>query len=69
MDLLDAVLMDPQLHQRGGQVLGDSSQEVSGEVELLHVFQRNKGLGVDLADLIIHQGQGLRDGKRQRMRE
>lgn len=53
--LLDAVLMDPDLNQRGGQVLWDSGQQILGEVQLLHVLQRHKCSGVDFGNKVIPQ--------------
>ncbi|KAF3860514.1 hypothetical protein F7725_000769 [Dissostichus mawsoni] len=50
--LLDAVLMDPDLNQRGGQVLWDSGQQILGEVQLLHVLQRHKCSGVDFGNKV-----------------
>ena len=53
--LLDAVVMDPELHQGWGQVLGHGWQEVVGDVELLQVTKRGEGPRVDLGELIMHQ--------------
>lgn len=58
--LLDAVLVDPHLNQRGRQVLGDSGQQILGEVELLHVLQRHKCFGVDFGNKVIPQRQTLK---------
>lgn len=57
--LLDAILMDPQLNQRGRQVLRDSGQQILGEVEFLHVLQRHKCSGVDFGNEVIPQRQTL----------
>lgn len=61
--LLDAVLMDPQLNQRGRKVLGDGGQQILGEVELLHVLQRHKCSGVDSRNMVIPQRQTLEKKK------
>lgn len=58
--LLDAVLVDPHLNQRGRQVLGDSGQQILGEVELLHVLQGHKCFGVDFGNEVIPQRQTLK---------
>ena len=58
--LLDAVLVDPHLDQRGGQVLGDGGQQILGEVELLHVLQRHECSGVDFGNKVVPQRQTLR---------
>lgn len=57
---LDTVLMDPQLNQRSRQVLRDSRQQILGEVEFLHVFQRHKCSGVDFGNTVIPQRQTLK---------
>lgn len=57
--VLDAVLVDPHLNQRGGQVLGDSGQQILGEIELLHVLQRDERSGVDFGNKVIPQRQTL----------
>lgn len=59
LHLLDAVLVDPHLNQRGRQVLGNSGQHIPGEVELLHVLQRHKCFGVDFGNQVIPQRQTL----------
>ena len=61
---LDAVLMDPQLNQRGRQVLRDGGQQILGEVEFLHVLQRHKCSGVDFGNEVIPQRQTLTKGKK-----
>ena len=58
--LLDAVLVDPQLNQRGRQVLGDGGQQILREVEFLHVLQRHKCSGVDFGNEVIPQRQTLK---------
>lgn len=58
--------MDPYLYQRGRQVFGDSGQQILGEVELLHVLQRNKCSGVDFGNKIIPQRQALKRSNNQR---
>ena len=58
--LLDVVLMDPHLNQRGRQVLRDSGQVVFGEVKLLHVLQRDKCSRVDFGNKVIPQRQTLK---------
>lgn len=58
--LLDAVLVDPHLNQRGRQVLGDSGQQILGEVQLLHALQRHKCPGVDFGNKVIPERQTLK---------
>ena len=54
------VVMDTELHQGGGQVLGHGCQLVVGEVELLHPSEGHEGPQVHPGDLVIHQHQSLR---------
>lgn len=55
--------MDPQLDQRSGKVLRDARQPILGEVEFLHVLQRQKRSGVDLRNVVIPQRQSLERGR------
>lgn len=55
----DAVLMDPQLNQRGRQVLRDARQVIFGEIQFLHVLQGQKCSGVDFGDVVIPQRQTI----------
>ena len=57
---LDMVVVDAQLHQGRGQVLGHGRQLVVGEVELVHPFEGHEGPRVHPGDLVIHQHQSLR---------
>lgn len=49
----DAVFMDPQLNQRGGQVLWDARQVIFGEIQFLHVLKGQECSGVDFGDVVI----------------
>lgn len=57
--LLDTVFVDPQLNQGSGQVLGDRSQQILGEIKLLHVLEGQKCFGVDFVNQVIPQGESL----------
>lgn len=57
--------MDPQLNQRGRQVLRDARQVIFGEIQFLHVLQGQKCSGVDFGDVVIPQRQTLNRGRKQ----
>lgn len=55
LHLPDAVLVDPDLHQGGRQVLGDAGQQILGEVELLHALEGDECPWMDLGDVVVPQ--------------
>lgn len=65
--LLDAVLVDPHLNQRGRQVPGDGGQQIPGEVKPLHVLQRDESSGVDFGDFVISQRETLKNRNGRQM--
>lgn len=61
LDFADLVLVDAQLLDALGHVVGNVLQHVLRQVKPLKVDQRSKGLGVDDGDFVVYQDESLEE--------